>query len=195
MKKLVYTAVFILISSGAFAQGMFGISYDISLPMGPTSDFIENASFRGFSIEGRGFLYDNFALGGEFGWHIFYGEYGPQEWKGKTETSTIYGKQYRYINSLPIMATAHYYFGVPDATRFYIGVGLGTANVLQRTDLGLYYVESNTWRFAVAPEVGVLLPINPNFIFNVGAKYQYATKASDADALNYLTFKIGFAFM
>ena len=197
MKRHIYLAGFlILFSSGAFAQGMFSISYDIGLPVGGTSDFISAPSFRGFGLEGRGFITDNLSYGGSFNWAVLYEEVGPEEWTiPESETSTAYGKQYRFINSYPIMGTMHYYLGEWDATRFYVGTGIGAHIVNQRTDAGLYSVDDNKWRLGFAPEVGVLIPISFGSSLNLSTKYQYAVKVGDSPAVSYLSFKIGFAFM
>lgn len=198
MKRIIYLFSFIILfSTSTFAQGLFSISYDIGLPIGGTSDFIGQTSFRGFGVEGRGFITDNLSYGGSFNWAVFYEEKGPEEWTevGERGTGTVYGKQYRYINSFPLMATMHYYFGEWDATRLYLGGGLGAQKIDQRTDFGLYSENVNNWRFGVAPEVGVLIPINFNSSLNLSAKYQYAFKNGDGDAVSYLNFKIGFAFM
>ena len=194
MKKSIYIITLLLISNYAFSQGMFSISYDISLPIGTTSDFIGATSFRGFGVEGRGFITDNLSYGGSFNWAVFYEEFGPQEWE-VDETGTAYGKQYRYVNSFPLMATLHYYFGEWDETRLYAGAGIGAQKIDQRTDFGLYTDNDNSWRFGFAPEVGVLIPINFNSNINLSAKYQYAVKSGDSDAVSYINFKIGFAFM
>lgn len=196
MRKYIYLiAVFTLISTGAFAQGMFSISYDIGLPLGGTAEYISQPSFRGFGLEGRGFITDNLSYGGAFSWAVFYEEVGPEEWTREGEDGTVYGKQYRYINSFPLMATMHYYFGEWNSTRLYAGGGIGANIINQRTDVGLYVVKDEKWRFGLAPEVGVLIPINFNSSLNLSAKYQYAVKAGDSDAVSYLSFKIGFAFM
>ena len=196
MKRYIYLiSLFTLISFGAFAQGMFGISYDIGLPVGGTTDYIGQASFRGFGIEGRGFIKDNFSYGGSFSWAVFYEEVGPDQFEEEDGNRTVYGKQYRYINSFPLMATMHYYFGEWNTTRLYAGGGIGAHIVNQRTDVGLYVVKDEKWRFGLAPEVGVLIPVNFNSSLKLSAKYQYAVKAGDSDAVSYLSFNIGFAFM
>lgn len=196
MKKYIYlTGILILFSQGAFAQGMFSVSYDIGVPMGGTSDFIGAASFRGFGVEGRGFITDNLSYGGSFNWAVFYEEFGPETYNVEGDSRTAYGKQFRYINSFPIMGTLHYYFGEWDATRVYAGGGLGAQKIDERTDMGLYTVNKNKWRFGLAPEIGILIPISFGSSLNLSAKYQYAVKAGDHDAVSYLNFKIGFAFM
>lgn len=195
MKKIIYLiGILVLAETSVFAQGMFGISYDIGVPLGSTSEYIGAPSFRGFGVEGRGFITDNLSYGGSFNWAVFYEEVGPDEWPVE-ELGTVYGKQYRYINSFPLMATMHYYFGEWDATRLYAGAGLGAQKIDQRTDVGIYTVNSKKWRFGFAPEVGVLIPVNFNSSLNLALKYQYAVKAGDAEAVSYLNFKIGFAFM
>ncbi len=197
MKKLILIIIATTFySTGAFAQSLFGASYDISVPLGSTSDYIGNPSFRGFGVEARVFLGDNLTYGGSFNWAVFYEEIGPQEWDGDIEeTGTVYGTQYRYINSFPIMGTVHYYFGEWGATRPYIGGGLGAQKIDQRTDFGLYTDNKNKWRFGFAPEIGVLIPVNFNSSINLSAKYQYAVKAGDHESVSYLNFKIGLAFM
>lgn len=196
MKRYIHlVVVFTLITFSSFGQGMFGVSYDIGLPIGGTSDFIGQPSFRGFGIEARGFITDNLSYGGSFNWAVFYEEVGPDTWTREGENITVYGKQYRYINSFPLMATMHYYFGEWDATRIYAGTGIGAQKVDMRQDVGLFSVDSDKWRFGIAPEVGVLIPVNFNSSINISAKYQYAVKAGDADAVSYISFKIGFAFM
>ena len=195
MKKIIYLiGILVLAETSVFAQGMFGISYDIGVPLGSTSEYIGAPSFRGFGVEGRGFITDNLSYGGSFNWAVFYEEVGPDEWPVE-EFGTVYGKQYRYINSFPLMATMHYYFGEWDATRLYAGAGLGAQKIDQRTDVGIYTVNSKKWRFGFAPEVGVLIPVNFSSSLNLALKYQYAVKAGDAEAVSYLNFKIGFAFM
>ncbi len=196
MKRNIYlSGIIILFSYGAFAQGMFGVSYDIGVPIGGTSDYIGAPSFRGFGIEGRGFITDNLSYGGSFNWAVFYEEFGPDEWNVEDDTRTAYGKQFRYINSFPLMATMHYYFGEWDATRLYAGTGIGAQKIDRRTDLGLYTDNNHQWTFGFAPEIGVLIPVNFNSSINISAKYQYAVKADKQDAVSYLSFKIGFAFM
>ncbi len=195
MKKIIYiTVLSLIVSIGANAQGMMSVSYDIGVPMGGTSDFIGQTSFRGVGIEGRVFLFDYLSYGGSFNWAVFYEEVGPQEWPLE-ENGTAYGKQYRYINSFPLMGTLHYYFGEWNTTRLYVGTGIGAQKINQRTDMGIYTVDQKDWRFGLAPEVGMLIPVNYNSSLNISAKYQYAVKTGKTDAVSYLSFKIGLAFM
>ena len=195
MKKYILSLAFLSLASiPSFAQGIFSISYDIGLPIGGTSDYISKTSLRGFGVEGRWFATDNLSYGGSFSWAVFYEEFDAQEWE-VDDTRTVYGRQFRYINSYPLMATLHYYFGEWDATRMYAGAGIGAQKIDERTEFGIYTINKNKWRFGFAPEVGVLIPVNYSSSINLSAKYQYAVKAGDHDPVSYLSFKIGLAFM
>jgi outer membrane protein W len=194
MKKLLNTTIFLIFGGSVMAQSLFSITYDMSLPMGETGDYISQFSARGFGFEGRSFLSDNTAIGGSFGWHIFYESTGNQTFE--EDNLAVNGTQYRYINSFPMFVTAHYHTADDGDTRIYFGGGLGVVRVRQRTEMGLYVVENNSWSFGFAPEVGVLIPINFNNALNLSAKYHYALKSGDVDInVTYLTFKVGFAFM
>jgi opacity protein-like surface antigen len=194
MKKILFSIIFALSFGPLFAQSMFSLTYDMSLPLGETSDYIGSFSARGFGIEGRSFLSDNISVGGSFGWHIFYESTGNQTFE--EDNLAVNGTQYRYINSFPLLVTGHYYTADDGDTRIYFGAGIGAVRVRQRTEMGLYAFENKSWTFGFAPEVGVLIPINFNNALNLAAKYQYALKAGDVDInVSYLSFKVGFAFM
>jgi hypothetical protein len=64
MRKIIYIiSIIALLSSSGFSQSLFSVSYDIGLPMGNTSDYIGNPSFRGCGIEARAFINDNLTYG------------------------------------------------------------------------------------------------------------------------------------
>ncbi len=203
MKKILLTALIVIVAFGAQAQtGIFGIHYSIGMPMGEfKSDYIGKASFRGMGLEGRWFLNDNFTLGGSVDWQVFYEEEGPQvfdekvQFEGAEQPVTVYGKKYKYVNAFPIMVTGFYHFGQDGDIRPYVGTGLGTASMLKRTDLGLFTDDNTTWHFALAPEVGVLIPLSLNTAISAAATYNMAFKSGDSLNYSWLTFKIGFAFM
>ncbi len=194
MRKLIFSVIFSLSVSVVSAQSLFSITYDMSLPLGESADYLSKFSARGFGIDGRKFITDNISAGGSFGWHIFYESTGNQTFEDGN--LAVNGTQYRYINSFPIMVTGHYYTGDDGGTRIFFGAGVGTSRLIQRTEMGLYTVENKAWTFGFAPEVGVLIPYNFNNAINLSAKYHYAIKAGDLDLnVSYLTFKIGFVFM
>jgi hypothetical protein len=194
MTKILLTILCSLTLTYATAQGFFSATYDISVPLGKTSDYINSASFRGFGLQSRTFLADNVSIGGGLGWHIMYENMGELQYH--EENLTITGIQYRYVNSFPLVLNAHYYTGTDGDIRWYAGGGIGLAHIIERTEIGLYAIENTGWNFVIAPEVGVLIPVNFNNSINLSVVYHNAFKGGDIDTnTGYLTFKVGVAFM
>jgi hypothetical protein len=200
MKKiLVIIAVFI--STASFAQRSFwAFNYEMSFSAGEQSDYISDPSFRGWGVDGRGFLTQNFSVGGSFSWEVFDQIYRNLETDLTDVTDNvsgaITGAQYRYINTLPILVNAHYYLGSNGAMRTYFGLGLGTAYMEQRTDIGFVSISANGWGLALQPEVGVLIPFGlSGGGLNVAGKFRYTTKTSDTIPVSFFTLAVGFGFI
>lgn len=194
--KIFLTALFVVtMSFGSFAQGggIWNFQWVIGVPMGETSDFLSQASVRGFGVEGRGFVTDNLTVGGRIGWQTFYQNFDFVTIE--TEDFTISGYQRKYVNAIPITIGAHYYFGRARVLP-YAGVGVGPYYVETRDYMGIYYVEEKNWHFGVAPELGVVIPFgDSNSGINFAAKYQYAAKTKDAQSVSWLEFDIGISYV
>jgi len=196
-KNILLTTVFaILFGMSSFAQGggIWNFDWNMGFTMGETNDFISAPSFRGFSIDGRGFVTDNLTVGGIVGWNTFY------ESKGYVtsevgNSGAIHGYKRRYINALPIMINAHYYFA-QSTVMPYAGFGLGTMYVEDRDFMGIYYVQNEAWHFAIAPELGVVVPFgNGNTGLNANVKYNWAAKTSDTPSYSFISFNIGISYV
>ena len=193
MKKFIISTVIVFSSLGMMAQeGMFGLTYNMGLALGETSDYISKFSPRGFGVEGRGFINDNFSLGGSFAWNVFFEEKLNESYT--QDNQTITSDQFRYINAYPINFLIHYYIGEYDApARFNVGVGLGMIKVNQRMEVSTIAIEHNYWHFSVTPEVGVLVPFNYQTNLLVSVRYNYAAPSHDR-SFSYLSFNIGLAW-
>ncbi|VAW26636.1 hypothetical protein MNBD_BACTEROID06-529 [hydrothermal vent metagenome] len=201
MKNILLSALIIAgfaINSNA-QTSYWTFSWPISMGIGNTNEYIAKTSFRGISITGASFITDNISIGGEWSWEVFdeiKRDLLPLDISGDGFAGAVSGTQYRYLNTIPIFANAHYYLGENGALRPFAGLGIGTVYVDQRTDIGLVTIQSQTWRFGVQPEVGVFIPMGLSGVgVSLKAKYRYATKASDAEAVNMFSFDIGFGFM
>ena len=202
MKKLlVIIAVFV--STASFAQQSFwSFNYHMSFGLGEQGDYIADASFRGWGADGRAFLTQNISVGGSFSWEVFdqiYRDLPPRELTDVVDNvnGSITGVEYRFINTLPIMANAHYYLGQDGAVRPYFGLGLGTAYTEQRTDIGLISITAKGWGFALQPEVGVMIPFGLTGVgANVSGKFRYTTKGGDTTIpISFFTLGVGLGFM
>lgn len=168
------------------------VHYSVGIPTGDLKDFTDNISARGAIFEARSFQSDQFSIGFSIGWQVFKDRL---EGTFSREGQDVTGTQVRYVNTLPIMVTGHYYLGDPGSVRPYLGAGLGTLRSLQRTDVGLFTVNNNNWHFGFYPEVGVFIPVSFDMGINVAAKYNYGLGASDSFDYSYLALSVGFTWL
>ncbi len=201
MKWLYSSILILIITASVSAQSLGNMTYNMSFPTGNLSDFIDKTSFKGFGIEGRWFQSRNLSLGLSFAWTVFDQRVGdPIQIVQDGVSATVSGTQIRVVNSLPILATAHYYVGKRrDKFRFYFGTGVGMYYIKQRLEIGLVAFESDNWHFGVAPEVGVIINFSREFTMIVNTKYNYAFSAGEAlgggdNQIDYWGINIGFVW-
>lgn len=193
MKRIIITAAGILLSIGLFSQSYTTVGYNISLPMGPSADYTPDVSFRGASIDFSRILGKNFAVG----FHISMSTFTDQVEDGKIEliNGIITGKQYKYLNTIPIYISTRY-MGHKGNVVPYGGLGIGTLVSERRTDMGLYSISDKAWHFALSPEAGIMI-IMPAYDMgiNLGVRYNYGFEKSDMAAAQYLSFVIGISIV
>jgi len=197
LNKIFLTAIFIVtMSFSSFSQGggIWNFQWVIGFPVGETNEFLDQTSFRGFGIEGRGYVSDRITVGGRVAWQTFYKDFG--EVTQSSDNVTVTGFQRKYINTIPITVNAHYYFGYGMVLP-YIGVGIGPYWIEARNYMGIYYVQEKAWHFGVVPEIGVVVPFgsNSNVGFNAAVKYNYAAKTKDTQAQSWVELDIGISYI
>lgn len=197
MKKNLFLLAFLSLafSSISLAQtNMFSFNYAISLPTGNTSDYIDQASGRGFVFEYQRFINSNFALGLELGHMTLYKREANKVY---TEgTASLSGVQYRYQYEYPILVTGNYYVVTGGPIRPYVGLGVGTVAHDRRIDMGIFTSEDTHWQFAIRPEAGLLIqPTSQSLGFKLGAKYYSSFESNDVAGQSHLGFNIGVVFI
>jgi len=199
--KWLYSSIIILIfTASVSAQALGSITYNVSVPTANLNDYIDDVSWRGFGIEGRWFTTKNISFGLSFGWNVFNKRSNELiQIEDEEISGTVSGTQIRTVNSLPLVATAHYHTGArKDQFRFYFGTGVGMFYIKQRLEIGLVALESDNWHFGFAPEAGVLLELSKDVTMIVNTKYNYAFSSgttiggNDDNAIAYWGFNIGF---
>ena len=184
----------LLLSTGLQAQDWAtSVTYDIGLPTSDLKDFTDETSFRGVSFDVRRFINDNVSVGLYLGWQVF--KERNNDVLTSLDGSDIFGTRVDYVNTFPIMATGYYHFGKVEGIRPYAGAGIGTLRSLQRSEIGLFAFENNNWHFGFFPSIGVLIPVQYDFGFNLGVKYQYALGTDDSIDYSYFSFNIGLIWM
>ncbi|MBN2173989.1 MAG: hypothetical protein JW731_07650 [Bacteroidales bacterium] len=193
MKLLVTLMGVAFITLATQSQSIYSLNYTMGFGVGETSDFIGSPSFRGVTFEGRGFLDDQFSLGGYFSWSTFYEKLAGEKFTDGTATLT--GTQYRYINAFPMLFQAHYYFGTDEyEPRAYLGAGAGAYKMIQRVDLGVWSIEENHWHFGLSPEVGIFYPVGMDSQLNVNLKYHYVFGVENSLNYSWFGLSVGFAW-
>ncbi|WP_075352092.1 outer membrane beta-barrel protein [Algoriphagus marinus] len=196
MKKsiLLFALLVMIIAEKANAQkSLFSFNYAVSIPTGNTSDFIDQASGRGFTAEFQVFTKRNITFGGELGHFTLYKR---ELNKVYTEgTASLSGVQYRYQQSYPILATGTYFATTEGAVKPYGSLGLGTIAHNRRIDMGIFTSENTYWQFALRPELGVLIAPSENFGFKIGAKYYQSFSGGGLDGQSNIGLNFGFVFI
>jgi len=167
----------------------WGFSYQTALTAGETKDFIDQFSWRNIGLEGRTMVNANASVGFYFGWNVFNDELDGTVSLGGVDVS---GYQSRYINAVPMMATAHVYLGQPRGPRPFIGAGVGTYWIENQLELGATAITVDNWHFGVAPEAGFIFPTQGMMEGFASAKYNMAFEA-DGIEHRYWTFSLGLA--
>jgi outer membrane protein W len=175
MKIVSILFLIFVFSIAAFSQpGLVNFNYQITYPTGETADYIDKVSFRGVGLEWRKGLNKNIQAGISLNWNVFNQVVNET---AEIEDGHVTGTQNRTINSFPVLATGHYYFGNRKNTRPYFGLGVGAYLIKQRLGIGVYTFEESNWHFGVAPEVGIQFPVGYDALMMIFARYNHAFEA------------------
>jgi hypothetical protein len=146
----------------------WGLQYMVTAGVSDTKDFVSGGlSFRNFPIEGRYAPSSNVTVGLFFAWQEFNHETG--------ETINLGGADARGV-------------------RAYAGAGAGTYYIENRLDIGRSAITVDNWHLGLAPEVGVIIPVDWNVRAYLNAKYNWAIKAGGIEH-TFFSFGVGFAWM
>lgn len=199
MKKFIFiigVAIGLFAASSSQAQ-LLNINYQMAAPSGESKDFINRMSFRGISIDYHHFVTNRLAVGLDIEWNTFYKnpKYKTDHFKLNGDPVTITGDQFRYLNVVPLLASARYFFtGENSAIYPYAGLGIGANWAETRLEVGHYVAEKDGWQFAIAPQIGCMIPFCEYVGAHIGVKYFYSVKTDDLPALQHVGIEAGLSF-
>ena len=196
MRPLIILSIFFLVLTArqAFSQSTFAVQYAINFPLGNTADYIGATSFRGISLDYRYNIQPNIAIGIGTGWYTFYEQKNYGTYNNDDGSLAVSGVQYRYINSAPILFVGDYYFSPDEKFSPFVGLGIGITYNEVQTQMSQYYVETDTWQFSLAPEVGVRFAGTTGVSGLLSVRYNNNFETSELDAQSYLTLNVGVMF-
>ena len=169
----VFTLALLMFGTGYSQREQWygALTYSVSIPSGDTKTFVDEISWRGVGLDYRYLIDRKYSVGLFLGWNVFY------ERTDKTtevEKGAITGTSDRYINAFPIMANIFYYFGKRKSIRPYVGLNAGGYIMNQRFEIGVAAWQKDQWQWGIAPEVGVVIPVERDFGIMLNGKYNYA---------------------
>jgi hypothetical protein len=192
MKHILVIMMVALFAAGVQAQSnLFGVSYDVSLPLADTQEAIGSGpQWRGIGLEGRWYLNKAASLGFAWDWSVFHHvvlETAQFDYGAAT------GYQNRTLNVFPVLATGHYYLKGGSVVQPYFGLGAGAYYVIRDFQLGILSINDKTWQFGLAPEIGFLFPMDMGFNLLLKLRYNYAFETGDKKSVSYIGINVGFA--
>lgn len=193
MKKVLFIIAAMLISFSALtAQNIWSLQYSFAAPHSDTKEFTDNISGRGFGLEIKSFATNNITFGGFIAWNVFTDDVADGEIS--YSNTAVFGHQYRYINTMPLMATAAYYpsNGRGKTINPYASIGVGTIFQEKLMDIGTKSLYQDGWMFGLAPEVGVSIKLPGGFDLIANYKYMYGFETTSVAQLSYSNLNIGF---
>jgi len=165
---------FIPLSSGFAQHHWYGAAtYQVSFPIGDTKDFIEKTSWAGFGLDFRYTLQKNISVGFVTGWNIFYEQVNETTQFEGDPPGAITATTNRYTNFVPVMLNTHYYFGKRGKIRPYAGLSAGVYYVNQEMQIGIFKLINDSWEWGIAPEVGIIIPVQRDLAILLAGKYNY----------------------
>ncbi|MEN8158094.1 MAG: hypothetical protein ABFS10_14170 [Bacteroidota bacterium] len=191
MKKYIITLTLFVSALALNGQDViWKMTYDVAFPFSDTKEFANQMSWRGVSLDVDRFLNDNLAVGTSFAWSVFLEKESDSDYQ--RDNILIHGTQVRYINNIPLMARISWYQPL-DMVEPFFSLGIGTTWQEVRRDIGMWSFSDNYWQFALAPEVGIVMPVGLSYL-TAKVRYVNAFKTSNAPTLSYLSLGLGFAW-
>ena len=193
MRIRIFLLVISLVSLQGFSQKSYlSLNYSIGFPSGDIKDFADGTSGRGAALDYAYFVKENISVGISASWQSFYEDRGYQSFTDGTATLT--GKQFNYVNTLPIYLNANYFFKAGTSVKPYVGLGIGTIYASKRSDIGIFEIADDGWAFGVKPEVGLQYMVSSNFALNAAYRYNFASDIDEVGNMSYSSLLIGVAW-
>ncbi len=167
--------------AGAQGKGSYGgWSYEWALGIGDLEQYISNDSWVGFTLQGRSFVSEHFAVGGFIGYNVFYENTGDLI---VLPRGAISGQQYRHLSTVPIMVGLYRHLGSggrggAGGTHMYLGINGGVYYFYQMMDIGVLSLSTSEWLFGFAPEAGIVMTRGRTAVA-LQVKYHYPVPGGD----------------
>src|SRR5687768_12605116 len=161
MKSLILILLFMAAVVTTEAQQgslRLNVNYTMANPSGSLKDYVEEASWRGWTTNILYGINDKLSVGLGLGFHDFYQKY-PRAVYDLQEGGEISAVITNSLQAIPVLAAVQYNFMPQAAVQPYVGAGIGGNFIIYNQYLGEFSNARNDIGFAVRPEAGVYIPV------------------------------------
>lgn len=149
------------------------VNYTVANPSGSLKDYVEEASWRGWTTNLLYGINDKLSVGLGLGFHDFYQKY-PRAVYQLQEGGEISAVLTNSLQTIPVMAAVQYKFVSEGVIQPYMGVGIGGNFIIYNQYIGEFSNSQSNFGFAVRPEAGVYIPVSKrDFGININGIYNY----------------------
>ena len=194
MRSLTRPLLFLALlgSSAALAQSNVRLSYEFATPTGNTKDFVDRFSSRGAHLDISLELSYAFNLELSAGLNSFN---AVKQGVLATTDGDVSGKQFRYLNVIPLMGGFAFHIPLGHGSRFWAGVNGGAAYFDRIVDIGLNEYSLSDWQWGVQPHVGLAFGLGDGgtALFFDG-RWNYFWERHGIPSQTYWSFGVGILF-
>jgi hypothetical protein len=194
MRSISRSLLFLVLlgSSVALAQSHVRLSYEFAVPRNDTADFVDRFSSRGAHLDVSLELSYAFHLELSAGLNSFN---SVKQGVLTTTDGDVSGKQFRYLNAIPLMAGFAFHIPMGHGSRIWAGVNGGAAYFDRVVDVGLNEYSLSDWQWGVQPHVGIAFGLGDDgtALFFDG-RWNYFWERHGIPAQEYFSFGVGLLF-
>jgi hypothetical protein len=185
-------ALALLGSSAALAQSHVRLSYEFAVPRGDTKDFVDRFSSRGAHLDVSLELSYAFHLELSAGLNSFN---AVKQGVLATTDGDVSGKQFRYLNAIPLMGGFAFHVPLGHGSRVWAGVNGGAAYFDRVVDVGLHEYSLSDWQWGVQPQAGIAFGLaNDGTALFFDGRWNYFWERHGIPAQEYFSFGVGLLF-
>jgi hypothetical protein len=178
--------------------GFYGAAlYQFGIPVGGTHGYIADVAWRGVGVELGWTVRQSISVGVALGWNVFYENTTGVVTSvpgNKQPGFAIYGNQDRSFNFFPLLVDFRYIPRLKDGIRPFVGLGLGGYITAQYLGIGLTSYTQTAFQLGVAPEVGVVVPVQGGAAVQFSARYNLAFSGGGVDFQQWVGLSLGLAW-
>ncbi len=197
MKRNILLTVLLLISvSLVYGQEYtkWELEWNIGFPTGDFGDYIDETSLRGIEFGGSYEFETAVTLGASIGYAAFFNE--TERITVEFDDGALTAKQFRDIYSYTFLLEGGYAFFQGSDIRPFIKLGIGAYYTEQNLQIGLLYLDDDSWDFGMRPEFGVhYFNTRSQVGVTINGKFNFITDyGNNLDNFYYWTLGVGFLF-